>query len=117
MPFKLPSDLITYCWPVEIRVPRDGGRWKKETFEVEFLNISQSRMNELIEGSEDQTLGDSGLWLEVLRGWSGIVDDEDKEIPFTAENLQSVLDVPGVAQALITALMESRLGGQARKKT
>ena len=81
----------TYTWPIQLILPVDGGRREKHTFDGEFKRLPQSRINEIIKQArkmesvvtdEDDFLEDQAAAKEVLVGWSGVVDDDNKEIPF-----------------------------------
>jgi hypothetical protein len=84
----------SYTWPVSIKLPANGGKREKQTFEAEFKRLPQSRINEIQllvqqrikaaergedtgEGITDQSIAD-----EVLVGWEGIVDGDDEAVSF-----------------------------------
>jgi len=48
----------------------------------------------------------------VLVGWSGINDDEGKEIPFSQKGLDELLEVPFLAIAVLKAYMDSIKGAK-----
>ena len=105
----------SYSWPVKFDVPEDG-HYRRETFEVEFKNISQTRFQELIELSQSGDFNDVDIVREVVVGWSGILDDKNEEVPFTKARFEKLLDVLGLATAIATAFVESRMGGAAKRK-
>ena len=92
----------SYSWPVKFDVPEDG-HYRRETFEVQFKNISQSRFQELI---------DFDIVREVVVGWSGILNEKNEEMPFTKARFEKLLDVLGLATAIATAFIESRTGAK-----
>jgi hypothetical protein len=49
---------------------------------------------------------------DVLVGWSGINDDEGKEIPFSQKGLDELLEVPFLAIAVLKAYMDSIKGAK-----
>jgi hypothetical protein len=44
---------------------------------------------------------------EMLIGWSGIVDDAGKEVPFSESALGQLLEIPSVATQIVRAFYES----------
>jgi hypothetical protein len=106
----------TYKWPVTLIIPADGGRREKHTFDGEFRRIPQARINEIRRLGRLQELGrldpeeeiqDQDGAKEIIAGWSGVVDDEGKEIPFSEAALNQLLEIPTVAGQIIRAWGES----------
>lgn len=106
----------TYKWPVTLVIPADGGRREKHTFDGEFRRIPQARINEIRRIGRLQELGriDPGEEIhdqdgarEILAGWSGVIDDEGNEIPFSEAALSQLLEIPTVAGQIIRAWGES----------
>jgi hypothetical protein len=75
----------SYTWPVSIKLPANGGKRERQTFDAEFKRLPQSRINEIQrevqqrvkanekgedtgEGISDQSIAD-----EILMGWDGIM--------------------------------------------
>lgn len=108
----------SYVWPVSIKMPVDGGKRQKQTFDAEFKRLPQSRIAEIqataqklvkanqagqdIEGINDVSVAD-----EILVGWSGIVDEEGQDVPFSEGVKAQLLEVPLLAAALIQSYFES----------
>lgn len=105
----------TYKWPIPLVLPVDGGRREKHTFDGEFRRLPQSRINEVIRLArlqergkvDDEELQDGDLAREVLAGWSGVTDDDGKEIPFSEAALGQLLEIPTVAGQIIRAWFDS----------
>ena len=110
--FKLQQS-ESFSWPVTIKVPIDGGRYASETFDVEFRRLSHSRLQEISEAIEQGELKDPEFVREVVAGWSGITDDSGA-VPFSVVMLDRLLDVHGVAKAIVLAYREA-LAGMLRK--
>ena len=112
----------TYKWPVTFRVPADGGKYEKQTFDAEFRRLSQSRINEIqlevqarIKAAEKgdpvgTDISDMSIADEVLAGWSGVVDGDGEEVPFGQASKAELLNVPGLAGSIIEAYFESLAG-------
>lgn len=97
-------------------LPVDGGRREKHTFDGEFRRLPQSRINEIIRLAramergrveEGEELQDQDAAREVLAGWSGVVDDDGKEIKFGDAALTQLLEIPTVAAQIVRAWFDS----------
>jgi hypothetical protein len=106
----------SYSWPVSFEVPIDGGRHERQTFDGEFKRLPQSRIREIGKLIDDGDILDSAIAAEVLVGWSGVTDDEGKEIPFSQKSLDQLLDVPLLATSIVVAYFAS-LQGAKRKNS
>ena len=116
----------SYKWPVTCRLPVDGGRFEKQTFDAEFKRLPQARINEIrveaqrmVKAAERNELLDDGITdqsiaREVLVGWAGIVDDDGDEIKFSDAMCDQLLNVPMVASAIIEAYFDSVVGNKAK---
>ena len=94
----------TYKWPVEVSVPVDGGKFKKETFTAIFKKMSRSAFNELIDE------GDDALVDEIIEGWEGVKDEDGEDVPFCAGTKKELFDDPYVLRALIESYTNSITG-------
>ena len=109
----------SYTWPVSIKLPANGGKRERQTFDAEFKRLPQSRINEIQElvqkrlkaterGEEPAVdISDQSIAEEILVGWEGIVDGDGEPVPFSQTSKAMLLDVPMMAPALINAFFES----------
>ncbi len=105
----------SYTWPIKLVIPTDGGRKETHTFDGEFRRLPQSRINEIMKiaramergRADDDEVEDQGLARELLIGWSGVVDDAGKEIPFSDGAINQLLEIPTVAGQIIKHFFES----------
>ncbi len=109
----------SYTWPVSIKLPANGGKRERQTFDAEFKRLPQSRINEIqrevqlrikaTERGEDVPDGvsDQSIADEILVGWDGIIDGDGEPVPFSQASKAMLLDVPMMAPALINAFFES----------
>ncbi len=106
----------TYTWPIALVLPVDGGRRDKHTFDGEFKRLPQTRINQIVRLArasergrlnDDEELLDQDAAKELLAGWSGVVDDDGKEIPFSDSALAQLLEIPTVAGQIVRAWFES----------
>ena len=109
----------SYSWPVSIKLPADGGKREKSTFDAVFRRLPQSRINEIqqlvqqrIKAAErgeelDNGVTDDSIAAEILMGWSGILDGDGDDVPYSEAVKAQLLDVPMMAGALIEAYFNS----------
>ncbi|MCE2910212.1 MAG: hypothetical protein LW712_15445 [Burkholderiaceae bacterium] len=110
--FKIKQS-ATFLWPVEVMVAGDGGKFTKETFDAEFERVSQSTLEAMESEITQGKLGDKELARRVTKGWSGVTED-GAEVPFSAGNLEKLLDVPTAAASIVRAFIAAN-SGVARK--
>jgi len=104
------SQSNSYKWPVSVEFPVDGGKTEKQSFDGEFKRLSQTRIEEIRKQIEDGNITDRDFSREVLIGWTGIVDGNKEEVPFTESARDALLDVPLVSSAVVMAFMNSLAG-------
>ena len=110
--FKLVENL-EYDWPVQVRVPADGGKHKLQKFTAKFRAIGQDRTNELMESAGLKV--DEVLLREVLVGWGDDVgDSQGKAIAFDDDARDRLLQIPYVRTALAKAYNDSVSGIRAK---
>lgn len=109
------SQSDSYSWPVAVEFPVAGGKFKKETFDVDFKRLPQSRIKEIGGLIKRGEINDGEFCREIVLGWKGVVDDKGEELPFSEGARDRLLDVPLVAEAVVQAFLESMGGGAKRK--
>lgn len=113
----------SYRWPVAVDVPEDG-RHKTMKFDGEFKRLPQDRINELYAAmqarlvamqageSTADLIDDKEIATEVLIGWSGILDGDGEEVPYSEAVKVKLLNVPLVAASIVTAWGEAVRGAK-----
>ena len=96
----------TYKWKVEIDVPV-GKKTETQHFYAEFKNISQSRLQKMMNQVANQEMLDVDVAKEILMGWEGMELSDGTEVEFNKKNRDMLLDVRGVATAISFAFVES----------
>lgn len=116
----------SYTWPVSFKLPADGGKFEKQSFDAEFKRLPQGRINEIqtevqarIKAAErneaiEDGITDQSIAREILIGWSGIVDDEGDEVAYSTAARDQLLEVPTVAAAVILAYFDSLTGSKSK---
>ncbi|MDE8350316.1 MAG: hypothetical protein POG74_12710 [Acidocella sp.] len=99
----------SYVWPVSLQMPANGGKFTTHTFDVKFKRLSKADVD-VLRGQLFQDDADAAAVVRgLVVGWSGIEDDAG-EIPFSENALDNVLDIQGVAPAIIVAFFNSVTG-------
>lgn len=102
----------TYKWPVSVDVPVDGGKHERVTFDIEFKDLTQTRLGEIAKLSGEGTLSDVEIAKEVIVGWAGIEDENGKELPYSITKRDELLEVPMLASTIAGAYIESKQGAK-----
>lgn len=112
----------SYSWPVSVKLPADGGKFEKQTFDAQFKRLPQARINEIqvdvqtrIKAAErneplEGGISDQSIADELLVGWEGVVDSDGDAVTFSETVKQQLLDIPTVASAIIVAYFDSLAG-------
>lgn len=110
-----------YWWPVHLPVPQDGGRHKLEKVEFRFNRFTRDENKEL--GAkldsvfyEDVIDKDVDYIMEIACDWRGkpLAGEDGQVIPFTRDNLRSLLNiVNGASGAIVDAWLKASIGREA----
>jgi hypothetical protein len=101
----------TYRWDVKIPVPVSTDKFEDQSFTAIFRRLGLSEI-EAITNSADAN--DRALAKAVLVGWENVSDEAGEIVTFTPDHVEQLLDVTGVASAVVRAFMDS-INGQAAK--
>ena len=104
----------TYFWPVEVKIPTDGGQYTTETFDAQFKRLKHAELERLQAQVLASEITDGGMVRAVMTGWRGVTND-GVDVPFSMTTLDQLLSIPGVAGAIVMAFVDSCSGGQKRK--
>lgn len=114
--FKLSKKWDPYDWPVQVQIPRDGGRFVIAEFFAKFMVLPQSEIDAIIASSQDGTGQDEALMDRVLVGWSGLLGDDDAALPYSDEAKSELLNYPPARIATARAFFESLRGKERQRK-
>lgn len=98
----------SYFAPVEINIPGVSG---KQTFDVEFKRLTRPEISALQDRISTDSATSRDICHELVLGWKG-VQGEEGDLPFSVSNLDSVLDIHPVEQAVIAAFFSSITGAR-----
>lgn len=105
MAFKI-SRKPTYKTEISVSMPTEKGKRETEKFWAEFKHVGVERLDEL------RAIPHREVLKEVLVGWSGMVDDDNEDVPFNETNMQIVFDIPQALEALIAGFWNSIFGAK-----
>lgn len=97
----------TFSWPVNIKVPTDGGQFATATFDCTFKLIDVERL-------KATALEDDKFLKEVIVSWAGVEDSNGQALPFSEDARDKMIGIPYVRTALVAAYQEA-LSGARRK--
>lgn len=100
----------TYFWPVNVEIPKDGGKFEKFSFEAQFKQLPQSRIKEVFGDSSE--VKDVDFCKESMVGWKGVKDENGEDVPFSISSLEEMLEMPSVAKNIVSAFVESIAGSK-----
>lgn len=105
MPLKIKQS-NTFLWPVTVMIPVDGGRFDKQTFDVEFARLSVTEAEQLVTSIATGERTEFEGYRDMIKGWRGVVDD-GAEVPFSDTTLKQLLEIPTVGPAVLAAYKEA----------
>ena len=102
----------TFKWPITVEISVDGGTWERMTFDLEYKDLTQSRLKEIAELSDQNTLSEIDVAKEMVVGWAGVVDEEGNDVPFSIAGLNELLEFPMLAAQVVSTYIEAKQGAK-----
>lgn len=102
----------TYFWPVKVRLPADGGQFDEQTFDAQFRRLPQAEIDAMRADVLAGNASDIPLARRLLVGWKGVQDADGQDVPFSETLRDQVLDIPGVATAVVVSFVDSLSGAR-----
>lgn len=109
MAFKLVARNV--C-PVKVKGVLTGEDGKPEPFDFTLV-CARTPQSDLMAAFDDKERSVIDFVRDRVEGWSGVKDQADRDLPFSREALDQLLEVPGVARLAFDAYL---LEQQAREK-
>jgi len=108
----------TFTYPLVFREVQDGGRIRSHEFVAVYRRLSQSRMEEVQlayqaikvaaqRGEPIEAIPTRAIADEILDGWEKITTPDGAPVEVTAEAKARFLEVPGMADLLVSAYFEA----------
>jgi hypothetical protein len=104
------SDTITV--PVSGRLPDAAGRMQPFSFTLKARRLPASELRTAVEAS-DTTVPE--FLAGLVHGWSGVLDDEGRELPYSPAALAQLFEIVGMAGIVFQAYIEST-GARGKEK-
>jgi hypothetical protein len=101
----------SYWWPVKVRLAAEGddaGKVVEQDFEIEFNRFGVEEMEALNKRILTESLKDHVIVPMIARNWRKVVDDKQQSLQWSSANVAAVLNISGVASAIVDAFHESR---------
>lgn len=106
----------TYKREIKVDIPGDMGRTERAKFIMEFKRLSVSETKEFVADSQSGNFSDEEMVRRYAVDWEGVEDSDGKEMHFTRDNLDAVMDVPYIRKAIVTSFLEDVFGAEAIRK-
>lgn len=106
--FKIQKELVVKNWPATVEIPTDGGKVIKENITLDLLILDLDENGMLLNGNKK-------TMKKVIKGWSGIGDENGKPLEFSQENLDEVIQNQFFAVAVLRAYQMASNGQAAEK--
>lgn len=100
MTFKIALN-PTFKTSVEVFTKNEKGLFDKSTFSAIFERLDLNELEEL------KKLPAADVLRQKLKGWEGLLDEDNKDVPFSQVALDSVLQIPEAVLALQEAYWTS----------
>jgi len=107
-------------WPVTVQVPEDGGPQSIE-IKVRYKLLARSELRALasalstVAGDTDALLAELDTKLiERITGWEDLGDEDGNALAFTRANVEAVLDIPYLREAIEQGLYAASRGALAK---
>lgn len=109
--FKIQA-LPAYFHTVSVRFPMGNDEVKVVEFDAQFRRLTQDEIEELNASVVEGRITDREIIDRVLMGWRNVGDAEGNELPYTPENLESLLRLhptkPSIVRAYFGSLEAAR---------
>jgi hypothetical protein len=91
-----------YPWPVEVRKPsiEIAGDFEIQKFTIKFKRLSKKELNAFTDNEDYEALQ------KIVVGWSEILDEEEKDVPFTQKNLKDFAEDVDFSNGVIKAFQD-----------
>jgi hypothetical protein len=96
-----------YFWPVKFTMPIDGGKHEEKTIDLRLKRLPQSEFDKALVDIQEGTITSTEFAKRLITGWKNVLDEENKEIPFSVESLDQFLEIPNAALAVFQEYYKS----------
>jgi hypothetical protein len=93
-----------YFAPVQKTLLDANGALKKHVFDMQFVRFTQSQIDAFLDAKD---ISAKDACKQVVRNWMYVVDTQGLAVPFSADNLDQFLEIPGMAADVLQAFVRS----------
>lgn len=104
--FKIKQSPL-FFWPVEFNIPADGGKFDKQTMDVQFKRL---HMDEIQALQSKEGMTDAEFCRAVVVGWKGVVDPDGQTVEFSVSALDDALSQTSVATTIVVHYHQAMAG-------
>ena len=113
----------TFWWPVTVRVPdpEAPGKTIAQDLRVQFVPKTRDEeiaLNEAfasLKTDRERAAAEIANWLDIVKGWDGVVDGNGNPVAFSKETLRAALQWQWFRSALSKAFTDSAFGLEAQR--
>jgi hypothetical protein len=102
----------TVLVPVSGKIPDAAGRYAPFNFTLTCKRMPAGELAAAVEANETSV---PAFVAGLTRGWSGVLDDDGAELPFSQDGLTALLDIFGMAGLCFRAYFEA-CGAKGKEK-
>ena len=108
MTFKIAKSKVVKV-PVTVSVPMDGGRFSTSIFHAQFEILGKQEFEDL-SGDDDRLL------MRCTKAVFDVKDENDEPLESNEENISTLIQIPYVRAAMVTAYVKSAFGNEGKRK-
>lgn len=113
----------TFWWPVTVRVPdpETPGKTISQTLQAQFspkTRDAELALNEAfarLKTDRERAEAEIENWLDIIKGWDGVVDGNGNPVAFSQEALRAALQWQWFRSGLAKAYADSAFGLEAER--
>lgn len=108
---------IVRNWPVVVPTSLDDGKIRKDEIFVDYVNLPQNEIDDLIESAREVGDNDAvALLKHVVKSISGMVDEENQPVAFNEETFAAALNRTNQRMAMLHSYYDVQNGRKAARK-
>lgn len=92
----------SFTWPVVLKTPKDGGEYDEQKITLEFKNLKQSEMVDLLK----QSSNDVEFCKSVVVGWKDVVSESNNIVEFSDSAFAELLDNVKFASSIMSQYLK-----------
>jgi hypothetical protein len=107
------APIAAFVAPVKLNVPNEAGGFDEVKFKAKFKGLGRQAYKDLMAHANAGEDGDRLVVGEVMIGWEGVGNEAGEPLPFTPDNLATLLDAyPGAVNQISGTFVRTLLGAK-----